>query len=112
MSYRIEIRGGDAIGAAERSSFPEALDVARKAKERWPDCIVHIAPSNGDGLTDAERDAVYEELGTGRAAAHAWADVRLIAQRLTAAGFSPDDIREQMHEWVEDAVRAVKREIA
>lgn len=100
------------MGAAERETFPEALGVARRAKERWPDCIIHIAPSNGDGLTDAERDAVYEELGHGRVSAQAWADVRAVAQRLVAAGFSADDVREQLHEWAEDAVRAVTREVA
>lgn len=114
MSYRIEIRGNaEAIGAAERETFPEAIGVARRMKAKWPDCIVHIAPSSGDGLTDAERDAVYEELGCGRVSAHAWADVRAIAQRLAAAGFAAEDIREQMHEWVEDAVRTIaRREVA
>lgn len=113
MSYVVEVHDcAGALGDATRETFIEAIEVARRARERWPGKAVTIintarADDRDDGLTDAERDAAYAIEG-GRVG-EGWVRMRDIAESLLTLGFDAEDVREQMHGWVDDAVRAVTR---
>lgn len=114
MSYVVQVIKDHCVFATgSRETFAGAVEASRAARERWPGSLVTIAnptrmgAESPDGLTDAELDALdaIEAPKAGRA----WGEVRDIAARLISAGFDAEEVREQMHGWVDDAVRAATR---